>query len=251
MKLSLKNKTFFSNKPYHLFEIDNFLPKEEYANLLKSFPSEKYFKGGDGALAKDMFSSSDEKFNDFLEKNNDWKIFFKSFNNNEFLRSAFFSTLGANFKSRGLSALKIWTLNKSKVPFFLRPLFREFEVTFMFSRINEEKRVLPHTDVPSKFLSMIYYFPENIWGENEGGNTAFWRSVKNKDKWKNWENKHINIDQYGEFKSDNIIWHEAKYTQNKLVGFVKSDISWHSVDKISPDLNKVRQTLNIFVRIKK
>ena len=251
MKFSLKNKTLCKNKPYYVFEIDNFLPQDEYTSLLTSFPSVNYFMEGDNALAKDMFSSKDEKFNEFLEKNNSWKVFFRSFNNNKFLWSAYFSTLKANFKSRGISALKIWTIDKKKVIFFLRPFFREFETTFMFSRLDEEKRVLPHTDIPSKYLSMIYYFPEDIWEEKEGGNTIFWKNIKNQVKWNNWENKHIRIDEYEDFKSDHIAFHEAKYSQNKLVGFVKSDISWHSVEKISPNLKKIRRTLNIFVRVKK
>mgnify|MGYP006087841429 CR=1 FL=1 len=250
MKLSLKNKTFFLNKPYHLFEIDNFISNEDYKNLLKSFPSAEYFQGEDGSKAKDMFSSSDEKFNDFLEKNNNWKDFFESFNNDKFLRSAFFSTLNANLKARGMTALKMWTFNKNNVLFFLRPFFRELQVTFMFSRIFKQKSILPHTDIPSKFLSMIYYFPDELWSENEGGNTVFWKSIKNKNKWKNWENRHLKEDEYENFKADHSILHESKYQQNKLVGFVKNDISWHSVDTIRPKLNNVRNTLNIFVRIK-
>lgn len=95
---SLKNKTFCKNKPYYLFEIDNFLPQDEYTSLLTSFPSENYFIEGGNTLAKDTFGSKDEKFNEFLEKNDSWKVFFRSFNNNKFLWSAYFSTLKANFK---------------------------------------------------------------------------------------------------------------------------------------------------------
>ena len=75
-------------------------------------------------------------------------------------------------------------------------------------------------------------FLKNRILKKEGGNTIFWKNIKNQVKWNNWENRHIRIDEYEDFKSDHIAFHEAKYSQNKLVGFVKSDISWHSVEKL-------------------
>ncbi len=249
--LSLNKKTYSLNQPFHLFEIDNFLPEDQYIGLLNSFPSDEYFKNRENVSAKDALSCKDESFKDFLNKNKNWKIFFESFNNNKFLRSAFLSTLVANLKSRGLKAFKIWTLDKSKIPFFLKPFFRELEVTFMFTKIRGEKSIFPHTDVPSKYLSMIYYFPNNNWKQKDSGNTLFWKNIKNSKNWKNWQNKHISTDQYEDFKDNHVIFHKAKYSKNKLVGFVKSDISWHSVEKIQQDPNEERQTLNIFVRIKK
>lgn len=249
--LSLNKKTFFSNKFFHLFEIDNFLPDDEYTALLNSFPSDKYFKNRDNIYGKDTFSCKDESFKNFLDENYNWKVLFESFNNNKYLKSAFFSSLIANLKSRGLGALKIWTLDKSKIPFFLKPFFRELEVTFMFTKIRDKKNILPHTDTPSKFLSMIYYFPSNNLTKKNMGNTLFWKNINNSKKWKNWRNKHISVDEYESFKADHEILHEAKYSKNKLVGFVKSENSWHSVDKIDLGSNEARQTLNIFIRIKK
>lgn len=249
--LSLNKKTYLSNKNFHLFEIDNFLPESQYSSLLESFPDDKFFKNQDKTLVKDTFSCKDENFKDFLEENKYWKLLFEAFNSNKFLRSAQFSSLIPNLKSRGLGALKIWTLDKNKIPFFLRPFFRELEVTFMFTKIYGKKNILPHTDIPSKFLSMIYYFPKNNCKNKNMGNTIFWKNIKNKEIWKNWENKEISIEKYNDFKDSHVIFHQAKYSRNKLVGFVKSDNSWHSVDKIDLNNNDVRQTLNIFVRIKK
>ena len=52
-------------------------------------------------------------------------------------------------------------------------------------------------------------------------------------------------------KKYHVVFHQAKYSRNKLVGFVKTENSWHSVDEIDLSTNDERQTLNIFVRIKK
>ena len=109
------------------------------------------------------------KSNQNFVKNKNWKFLFGAFNNIKFLKSAYFSSLIANLKSRGLGALKIWTLDKNKIPFLLRPFFRELEVTFMFTKLRGKKNILPHTDIPSKFLSMIYYFPNNDWTKKKYG----------------------------------------------------------------------------------
>jgi len=249
--LSLNKKTYLSNEFFHLFEIDNFLPEDQYTSLLNSFPSDKYFIGSDNTFGKDTFSCKDKNFKNFLDENKNWKFLFEAFNNIKFLKSAFFSSLIPNLKSRGLGALKIWTLDKKKIPFLLRPFFRELEVTFMFTKLRGKKNILPHTDIPSKFLSMIYYFPNNDWTKKNMGNTVFWKNINNAGNWKNWENKHVSIDQYEDFKADHVVFHQAKYSRNKLVGFVKTENSWHSVDKIDLNTNDERQTLNIFVRIKK
>jgi len=251
INLSLKKKTYLSNENFHLFEIDNFLPDNQYSSLLDTFPDDKYFKNQDKTFVKDTLSCKDTNFENFLNENKHWKFLFKSFNSNKFLRSAYFSSLIANLKSRGLSALKIWTLDKKKVPFFLRPFFRELEVTFMFTKIYGQKNILPHTDIPSKFLSMIYYFPKNGGKNKDMGNTIFWKNTSNPQIWKNWENKEISTNEYKDFKDNHVIFHQAKYSRNKLVGFVKSENSWHSVDTIDLEANEVRQTLNIFVRVKK
>ena len=68
-------------------------------------------------MAKDSFGSGDERFSEFLSKNENWNNFFKMLNKKEFLKSAFFSTLWANFKSRGLTSFRMWT-NNEKISFF-------------------------------------------------------------------------------------------------------------------------------------
>ena len=54
-----------------------------------------------------------------------------------------------------------------------------------FSRIYESKKIFPHTDVPSKLMSMIYYFADDDWNNEMGGDTVFWKNKKNPKKWQN------------------------------------------------------------------
>ena len=44
MKLiNKKNTTYYTDSPFTVFEIDNFLEEKEYNNLLKTFPKENLF----------------------------------------------------------------------------------------------------------------------------------------------------------------------------------------------------------------
>ena len=250
MKISLSRTDFYESKPFALFEIKNFLPDNIYSDLYNSFPKEEYFKPGSDEYAIDLFHSSDEKFNLFLDSNLNWKDFYESMNSEKFIRSAYFFSLLPNIKSRGLAALKVWT-TKENIPFYLKPFFRKVHVSFMFSRMNGVKRLAPHTDVPSKLISMVYYFCDKDWVNKAGGNTVFWKNIKNKEKWKNWENKHLPQKDHDDFKSDNVIWHETKFEGNKIIGFVKTDMSWHSVENVNTEAGSIRKAVNIFIRLRK
>ena len=77
-----ENFSFFVNKPFTIFEIDNFLPEEDFLNLLHSYPSESNFKTEVDNIM--TFSNKSEKdknnFNKFLANNNYWNIFLKKLN---------------------------------------------------------------------------------------------------------------------------------------------------------------------------
>ena len=107
---------------------------------------------------------------------------------------------------------------------------------------------MPHTDATSKLFSMIYYFANDNWTEKEDGNTNFWDIKQNFSKWLNWKNLHIKDENYNDFINDNYIWHKSIFTKNKMVGFIKSDRSWHSVDNINLKEGSAREVLNIFIK---
>ena len=44
---------------------------------------------------------------------------------------------------------------------------------------------------------------------------------------------HIKADQMQNFENENFILHKSIFEPNKLIGFIKSNISWHSVEKIA------------------
>lgn len=243
MELNFKKKNKLIREPFTIFEIQDYLSSNDFKDLYENFPDEKYFDKNENGIIKDTFSSSSEKFSEFLLDNSNWKKFYESVNTESFIKKAFLESLFPNFKSRGISALKIWTLVEKKN--FLKLFFRKVNVKFIFSRITKSKKIMPHTDATGKLMSLIYYFADPDWSEKKGGNTIFW---KTSDKWKNWENKHVTEENFEIFSKENKVIHESKFEANKLIGFFKSDYSWHSVDEIKPEKNESRKVLNIFIR---
>ncbi len=243
MNLDLKKKDIHIRNPFTVFEVKNCLNAEDYNDLYKSFPDAEYFDKNDNGIAKDTFSSTSEKFYAFLSKNPKWKDFINNINSETFIRNAYKESLIPNLKSRGISALKIWTLKDKKN--FLKFLYRKVEVKFIFSRIYNSKKIMPHTDATGKLMSMIYYFADNNWSKESGGNTVFW---KTKEKWNNWKNTHVDEKNFEDFSNENKVLHEAVFEPNKLICFFKSGCSWHSVKEINPKENNSRKVLNIFIR---
>lgn len=247
MIINLDNAIFYKNEDYTIFEIKNFLPLDIYKKLYSTFPGQEFFKEEYTSKDKQSLSHENQNFNDFVNQNPIWKEFLNSINSQDFIDSAFKKSLIPNFRSRGLKSLKIWKLNKEKKS-LLNIFTRKVKVSFHFSRIYDERRIAPHTDASTKFLSFIYYFKDDDWHESEGGNTIFWKTIKNKEKWNNWSNKHMSDDTMNSFCLDNLKWKESKFEANKLVGFIKSSRSWHSVEKIKPKNGHVRKVLNFFIR---
>ena len=246
MDLSFRKKDFNVNTPCALFVIKNFLNENEYQLLYKKFPGKEYFENKKKNVAKETFSSNSENFVKFLQENSSWKEFYMNINSENFVRKAYFESLISNIKSRGLGALRIWSLRKRKS--ISRFFFREVQIKMNFSRIYESKKIFPHTDVPSKLMSMIYYFADDDWNNEMGGDTVFWKNKKNPKKWQNWENVHINENTLQNFLNDNEIFYVTKFEPNKLVCFFKNKYSWHSVDQINLKNDKIRKVLNIFIR---
>ena len=250
MKILLKKPTLQINKPFTVFEFNNFLNKESYDLLYNSFPSDKYFeevkegrRKNRTLYARDNFGEIDTNFNNFLNENPLWKKLHESLNTEAFIRSAYFFSLMSSINSKGLRALKIWT-TKNK-PFFIKKFFRKVKALMSFSIQKGQHTMFPHTDNDTKLISMIYYLPGKSWKSDSIGGTEFWKNNQNPNKWKNSIMTYNST--FEDFKKDHSIFHTCKYEENKLVGFVRSNISWHSVAN-TENSNEDRKSVNIHLR---
>ena len=241
--LDKKNLSLYIDKPFIIFEIENFLDNKDFDILKKTFPGTNYFQAKPDD-SKEIFNKSHSDYSVFMKENEDWFNFFKKFESKDFVSNAYLFSLYENIKIRGLSHFKKWTTNQNNLftKFFFRRVFLETH----FALQDPTQIVYPHTDSRSKLLSMIYYV-----SGNENGGTEFWDIKKNRPKWDNWNNRHlIDKDDLNEFRNDSKLILKSKFKENKLVGFIKTNYSWHSVlDTGTVDETNQRKTVNLFYKI--
>ena len=251
-------------KPFYIFEKKQLLEKYFYQQLQNDFPVEDLFTNFDKRNPqKQFFNNSDKKFKMWLFKNESWKVFIDSMNHDQFLdllfnkfKNQFMDNLNKNYRY-----IKKWknTYNnnfflnlKEKFNFLRNNNFKTIEIRIEFSRLKNGASLIPHTDVPSKLFSLLYYIPnKNYQFTEKSGGTNFWKS--NSDKhFNNWQNDKSNEkkDFFDSFYDQHSIIHYSNYEHNKFLGFCKNHISWHSVDEIYTKNNQNRDSLNIFIREK-
>lgn len=243
--LNKENFSFYKKKPYLIFEIKDFIEKDKFEILKKSFPNKKYFIDSEDHLTKKIFGSKHIDFDNFFLQNSSWLEFINNFNNPDFLNNAYKLSLIDNIKHRGITFLKKWTFNNTNI--FKKCFYRKVYVKSYFGRHEKNQLVHPHTDARSKLFSMIYYVSGP---EDQTGGTEFWDIKKNKIKWKNDNSIHLkDKDKIEEFKKDAQLIHKSKFIENTLVGFIRNDYSWHSVlDVGNLKDSSERKTLNLFYR---
>lgn len=245
MKLiSKKNLSFLIKKPFIVFEINNFLDSRRYEELFKNFPSEDMFNNFSDQGS--VIEPSDKIFNNQIITKRIWKDFFDELNSKNFIESAYRFSLISNIKSRGFKAFKRWTTSNNKSNLF----YRQVKVEIYFTLLKKGNFLTPHTDAQSKLMSTILYFDDDLNFLSEAG-TEFWKNKSNEKYWKNWENKHLRDKmEIEKFKNENEIFHKSKFEKNKLVGFIKTAYSWHSL--LNPNIqNSIhRKALVINIREK-
>jgi len=241
-QINKKNLSLLIEKPFIVFEINNFLENDRYQKLLDNFPKDSLFKNFSSQGA--VIDPEDEVFKKEIITNETWKKFFEELNSEKFVSSAYYFSLFSNIKSRGISALKKWTIKDN----YLKIFFRKVKVETYFTILKANNLLHPHTDAQSKLISTILYFDDNRNSMPDAG-TEFWENNKDREKWQNWQNKHLNNEEeISQFTKSNNIFHKSKFEKNKLVGFIKTAYSWHSI--LNPNIkdSQTRKALVINIR---
>ena len=121
--------------------------------------------------------------------------------------------------------------------------YKSIRLGFEFSIIKKNCFIPPHCDTENKLLSLMLYFPLNN-SEYENLGTNFYMekrsSTMNMDIW---ESKYLNKESFKEFYENYDVFYKSKFQENKLVGFIKNDKSWHDVTEFKKD--HIRKSLNI------
>jgi serine protease inhibitor len=104
-------------------------------------------------------------------------------------------------------------------------------------------KIVPHTDSRAKLISLMLYFPDESLNENDYNKlgTSFYNS-----KNKNFTNTHL-LDEENErlFKEQSKKFLTLPFKPYNLYGFIRTDKSWHTVEKINMHENFIRKSINI------
>lgn len=229
-----KKITSSYHKPFFCFSASNYLPEKLYLELSQSFPKDDYFINETSYLKKSFSSRvQPEIYKQFIENSECWRTFLETFSSSSVIHDIKKTCFIPMYNSRGLFPLKKWKQksesNTEKSDTLLSKIRQRFtqniEVQFEFSILLNGSYIPPHTDSRKKIISLLLYFPEKNWKSEYNGDILFYRCTNPEleDNWSNISKK--DTDGLEEF-------YRTHYEHNVLCGFVKSQNSWHAVEKL-------------------
>ncbi|MDB9827211.1 hypothetical protein OAC14_02620 [Candidatus Pelagibacter sp.] len=250
----------FVEHPFCIFEKKNFLPNYTYKLLRSNFPDEKIFPGYHQQGKKIFFNNKHKEFENFI-KGNIWEDFYRYFNNKDFVLSLIRLIHPQLELIENRKNFKNFKFNKKSSNNFLNRLLRKLfklinhqtiRVGFEFSIIKKDCFIPPHCDTENKLLSLMIYFPPekklDLSKEYLNLGTNFYD--KKSDAKKNldiWQSKYLDNENLKNFYDNYKVFYSSKFEENKLVGFIKNDKSWHDVSVFNQDLLRKSLNINLFL----
>jgi hypothetical protein len=233
-----KKIEYISKKNVTIFKIQNFLSEDLYNGIANEFPiiEKENLNNNFGKTSLTFEDINNQKYS------NNIKNFLDIINSTEFFyfftKKFFFQiALQQNFL-RKIKYLRIPKPNHKNSIFDI--FFSKLRLGCEFSSIKNMGGIVPHVDGTKKYISLMLYFPDKKYDDIEYG-TTFWDS-----RIKNHSNKHLkNLAECQNFKKNNKILYKTLFEKNVLYGFIKNDISWHSVEPIEIEENYIRKSINI------
>lgn len=249
--VNIKKFDFLIEKPFTIFEKKNFLPEALYDSLGQEFPSESYFRSKHSLGTKKYFNNKDDQFKLFLDNSKTWKEFYENFNSEKTLKNIFeickdhLRFIDRRKKINSIDfQYKVRKNFVSKLIRKIKQIFGIYEVTlaFEFSLMKNGDFIPPHNDTENKIVSLMIYFPDECQlKERDLGTNFFKIKSKNLDIWKG---DMMDAKEASYFYQNYEIFYKSEFEKNKLVGFLKSNNSWHDVSIINSKTS-LRRSLNI------
>lgn len=208
---------------FDFFEISNFLDKEYFNNLRSTYPDKSFFSSH--TKFSRSFTNESDNYLEFIEKNEIWKNFIEKLNTKAFVEDLISLF---NFKNVYFSD-KIWKKNI--------PIFKKVKLNFCFNISEDGAYSMPHTDGSRKLVSIVLFFVDNSWGNENGGQVNLYKP-KYLEYENNWRNELTNKENLEVIKT--II-----PTANSIYGFKKTKNSYHSVEPVKVINNLYRKTFMI------
>lgn len=256
--LSLSKAFFFTKKPFLLFEFKDFFTDEVYVRLRDSFPDQSLLvKEYSDKGKKKYIGSKDSAFEDILNKLPVWKDVEKHFHSPDIVKS-FYNLFLEGVDGRPQWQKYEWQLVRApknqdfflKVVKKIRRLIARLRgktlvyVALEFSFLKDKCYIPPHTDISSKLISLLVYFPDEGHNYSSGG-TEFYKGREGAQTSYGWKAHQMSDKDSESFFETHEPFYIAKFEENKLLGFVKTAYSWHGLRPISLPRNFSRRCLGI------
>ena len=144
----------------------------------------------------------------------------------------------SNFSNR------FYIKNNKLKKIFNKTKIKYLDFSMQFSLMKKGDFITPHIDGPRKVFTLMLYFPNDL-ATNKYGTSFFKQNSQTKFDCYFWDKGKINNNAIEEFKNKFTLINKAEFTDNKVVGFIPNDKSWHAVDKIEENILRKSVNLNL------
>ena len=260
MKINKLNNIENLNRELPLFQVDEFFTPELYNELNSTYPTEYLIKKiqetGLNSASLNFSNKVDINFlQNFLKKNKSWKNLCDYYFSDDFkldVKKLIYKNL-LPFENRKMSNFDINSTN----------------TTINFTCSKNGFKLDPHTDAKQKIIALIIYFPDNEWKKEWMGGTRFYypnnlnlaKKFVKQMSFNRLErilpfsllplrNTHILKGYEENFAKAFYKYKYINYYKNKLIGFIKTNYTFHSVPMLKCPKNIFRKTLLINLNFK-
>jgi hypothetical protein len=243
--------------PFFVFEVEDFFSPAEYETLRAEFPDKSLFPQAHVDRGhKSFLNNSRPEFAEFLKTSRAWTAFCRSFLDPTAVKQ-FYDLVAPLPSERPASQRKPWRLVVDPIAKrdpgngWLLNLqgrlggYTPVTMSFEFSYLETGCYIPPHTDNKKKLISLMFYFPDEGVAYGESAGTEFYRGKNNTPARRAWRVGMLKDEAAKTFYDGHEIFHASRFEGNKLVGFVKSAVSWHGVRSLQIPKAATRRSFNV------
>jgi hypothetical protein len=174
-------------------------------------------------------------------------VFFKWFTDTHL---HFFEPPTVRPKKLHLSPLLIRVFQRLRI--LVPQCYKFYQVEVEYSSISQNCFIPPHTDSKNKRLSLILYLNDPQKKQlderlQKDLGTTFWsKKASASRELRAFDSSFIQNADRIEFEENYEPCHVSRYEPNKIVGFIKSDVSWHSVEPIKSNYDRRALVINVY-----
>jgi hypothetical protein len=245
--------------PFFIFEFHDLFDRETYESIDAQFPRKSEFpatwanRGG-----KYHMNTKMPEYVELAKKAPVWPKLYNCFADPQVM-DRLFALVHSVPSERPVGETKPWRIDTRPQPSGIarKPLaqlrrlqssmggYTPVRLVFEFSYLESGCYIPPHTDVPSKLVSLMIYLPDNGVEYPAGSGTEFYRGRNGAAAESAWKSAMLEDEPMREFLEKHEVFYTSDFTPNKLVGFIKSSYSWHGVRPLKLPPNAARRSVNI------